>query len=142
MQRAVHGDLDLRLPLVVELDLIDLANGLAANQDLVVVDELAAGLEQQPVVIARPAAREEQEDDRDGDQRESGECRQPRDPTSPSDARDLRRDGLFPGRHRPRLGAVAAALELRASVPVPMTVPSSSSSLLLPAVPSPAASYD
>jgi hypothetical protein len=64
MQRAVHGDLDLRLPLVVELDLIDLANGLAADQDLVVVDELAAGLEQQPVVIARPAAREQQEDDR------------------------------------------------------------------------------
>ena len=73
MELAIDGDLDLGLAVVGELDLVDGADRLAADQDLVALDELAAGLEQEPVLVAAVAAAEEDEGDRDDDEHQRAE---------------------------------------------------------------------
>ena len=86
VQRLVDRDLDLRLGVVGEVDLVDRADRLAADQDLVAGHELAAGLEQELVVVAVVAAeagRIADEHDRD-DQR--ADARDPRHEPSRSSA--------------------------------------------------------
>ena len=83
MQRPIDGDVDLRLAVVGELDVVDAADRGAADQDLVALDQLAACLEEQPVVVGVAAAREQQDEDRDRDQDERAECGDARETPPP-----------------------------------------------------------
>ena len=106
MQRPVDGDVDLRLAVVGELDVIDAADGGAADQDLIALDELPAGLEEEPVVVSAAAPGDQEDDDRDDDQGQRAERGQPGESAAPSYARALRRDStLGRGHVRPAYGA-------------------------------------
>jgi hypothetical protein len=91
VQRPVHGDVDLRLAVVGQRDVVDAADRGAADQDLVALDQLAAGLEQQAVVTGVAPAREQQDEDRDHDQHQGADRREANKSAAPSYARDLRR---------------------------------------------------
>ena len=66
MELLVDGDGDLGLAVVGELDAVDAADGGAADQDLVVLDELAARLEDEVVVVTVVVAAEEEPGDGEG----------------------------------------------------------------------------
>ena len=74
-----------RLGVLGERDLVDRADRLAADQDLVAGDELAAGLEQELVLVPLVAAEEQQRDEHDGDD-ERADPRDPRQEPSRSSA--------------------------------------------------------
>ena len=108
MQRPVDGDVDLRLAVVGQLDVIDAPDRSPADQDLIAIDELAAGLEQQPVVISAAAAGDQENDDRDDDEDQGAERGQPGESAAPSNARALRRNGpLGRGHVRPTWARLA-----------------------------------
>ncbi len=88
MQRPVDRDVNLRLAVVGELDVVDAADRHPTDQDLVALDELAAGLEQQAVVVAGPAA-EQQNEDRDRDEDQGTDRGQPCEPAATPYARAL-----------------------------------------------------
>ena len=78
MQGLVDADLNLRLGVLGERDVVDGADRLAADQHLVAGHELAAGLEQELVLGPGLASEQQQRDQDDGDD-QRGETRDPRD---------------------------------------------------------------
>ena len=67
-ERLLHRHLDRGLVVVGQVDRVDHADALARDQHLVAGHELAAGLEEQPVLVAPAAAEQQHDDDREGDQ--------------------------------------------------------------------------
>ena len=65
MQLLVDRDLDLGLGVLGEADLVDRADRLAADEHLVAGHELAAGLEEQPVLVAAVAAEKDKDNQHD-----------------------------------------------------------------------------
>ena len=90
VQRPVNGDVDLRLSVVGQLDVVDAPDGDAPDQDLVALDQLAAGLEEQAVVVGVAAARKQQDEDRDRDQHQGADRGQTGESAAPPYARALR----------------------------------------------------
>jgi hypothetical protein len=84
VERAVDRDVDLRLPVVGQLDVVDAADRGASDQNLVALDQLSARFKDQAVVVGVAAAREEQDDDRDRDQDEGGDPGDAAEPAAPS----------------------------------------------------------
>ena len=127
VQRPVDRDVHLSLSAVGQLDVVNGPDRGTSDQDLVALDQLSAGLEQQAVVVAVAAAGEQEDDDRDRDQ-DQGADRGRAGEAAASYTGDLRRDAPSSRGHvrpawRRRCGRVP-----RASDRVPMAVPSSSSS--------------
>ena len=89
MQRAIDGDIDLRLRVVGERDVIDGADRLAADEHLVSGHELAAGFEQQLVLIALVPTEQNHRDQHDGDDQSSESCDSGHDPSLSSSIRSL-----------------------------------------------------
>ena len=124
VELLVDGDGDLGLAVLRQLDAVDGADRGAADQDLVVLDQLAAGLEDQVVVVAVVVAAEDEPGEGDDDQDEGADRS---DATEPA---GLACAGRGSGAH-PRLARSTARsheFSFRASSPVP--VPNTSPQLL------------
>jgi hypothetical protein len=77
VQGAIEADPHLGAAVVGELDRVDRADRLASDQDLVPVDELAPGLEQELVADPFAAASEDDQGDGDDGERECAERDRP-----------------------------------------------------------------
>ena len=104
MQRPVDRDVDLSLSAVGQLDVVNGPDRDTSDQDLVALDQLSAGLEQQAVVVAVAAAGEQEDDDRDSDQDQGADRGRACEAAASSYASDLRRNAPRSRGHVPPPG--------------------------------------